>query len=164
MKKQMNAQLEELMPIMKLQIENGQSVRFSPQGVSMLPMLRQGVDSVVISKAPEQLKKYDLPLYQRENGQYVLHRIVETGDTYTCMGDNQFVKEYGVRQDQIIAVVTAFYRDERKYKTEDLRYQMYCRLWYHSRHFRHLWNRGWRWVRRKGSAVYTIICGQHGRR
>ena len=150
MKKQMNAQLEELMPIMKLQIANGQSVRFSPQGVSMLPMLRQGVDSVVISKAPEQLKKYDLPLYQRENGKYVLHRIVETGDAYTCMGDNQFVKEYGVRQDQIIAVVTAFYRDERKYKTEDLRYQMYCRLWYHSRHFRQLWQRGWRWVRRKG--------------
>ena len=30
-----------------------------PGGVSMLPMLRQGLDQVVLSPLPEKLKKYD---------------------------------------------------------------------------------------------------------
>ena len=64
----------------------GQSVRFSPRGVSMLPMLRQGRDSVVLSPAPKQLRKYDLPLYRRDDGSYVLHRVVKAGQTYACMG------------------------------------------------------------------------------
>ena len=83
-------QLEELMPIIRESLAAGNNVRFLPKGVSMLPMLRQGTDSVLLSPLPETLKKYDLPLYQRDNGQYVLHRIVKTGETYTCVGDNQF--------------------------------------------------------------------------
>lgn len=76
----------------------------------MLPMLRQGVDSVVLFPLPEKLKKYDLPLYQRDNGQYVLHRVVKSGASYTCIGDNQFDYETGLRHVQMIALVTAFYR------------------------------------------------------
>ena len=40
----------------------------------MLPMLREGKDSVVLSKISEPLRKYDVVLYQRRNGQYVLIR------------------------------------------------------------------------------------------
>ena len=148
MKKQMATDLNSLMPIILEHFASGTSVRFAPKGTSMLPMLRQDIDSVVISPVPEKLKKYDLPLYRRDNGQYTLHRIVEVGDTFVCMGDNQFRKEYGVRKDQMLAVVTAFYRGERKYTTDHLGYQVYCRLWYHSRHIRHLWRRGWGWLRR----------------
>lgn len=148
MKKQVNANLDVLMPVIHESFAAGKSVRFSPQGTSMLPMIRQNIDTVVISPIQGNLKKYDLPLYQRANGQYVLHRIVEVGETYTCMGDNQFVKEPGLQRSQMLAVVTAFYRGERKYTTEDLSYQIYCRLWYHSRHIRHFWRRGCGWLRR----------------
>ena len=82
--------LELLMPLIKERLAAGQSVRFSPKGTSMLPMLRQGIDSVVLSPLPKRLGKYDLPLYQRDNGQFVLHRIVAAEDSYTCIGDNQF--------------------------------------------------------------------------
>ena len=61
--------LEELMPLIRQQLEQGQPVKFSPQGTSMLPMLRQGRDSIVLSPVPAKLKKYDLPLYRRNNGQ-----------------------------------------------------------------------------------------------
>ena len=71
--------LEALMPLILEQLEAGKNVRFSPRGISMLPMLRQGVDSVVLSPLPSRLKKYDLPLYRRKSGQYVLHRVVEAG-------------------------------------------------------------------------------------
>ena len=76
-------------------------------------MLRQGIDSVELSKAPPKLKKYVIPLYRRNNGQYVFHRIVDVGETYICMGNAQFIKEYGIRDEQIIAVATSFNRGKR---------------------------------------------------
>ena len=52
--------LEQLMPLIRDSLAAGKTVRFSPRGISMLPMLRQGIDSVVLSPLPEKLKKYDL--------------------------------------------------------------------------------------------------------
>ena len=131
--------LDLLMPLIKERLAVGQSVRFGPKGTSMLPMLRQGIDNVVLSPLPGKLKKYDLPLYQRENGQYVLHRIVKAGDTYTCIGDNQFILEPDVRHDQMIGVVTAFYRGKRRVSVTGLAYRLYCRFWHISRTPRHFW-------------------------
>ena len=131
------------MPLFREQLACGQTVRFSPRGTSMLPMLRQGQDQVVLSPLPETLRRFDLPLYQRDNGQYVLHRIVEVRDGYyICLGDNQFEKEAGVRQDQMIAVVTAFYRNGKHHRVTDAGYRIYCRTWYYSRHLRRILRRG----------------------
>ena len=82
--KEVSVQLDAMMPLLREQLDVGQQVRFSPRGTSMLPMLRPGIDSVVLRPLPEKLKKYDLPLYQRKNGQYVLHRVICAEDTYTC--------------------------------------------------------------------------------
>ena len=141
-------QLDALMPLMQERLAAGQTVRFSPRGISMLPMLREGIDSIVLSPAPPKLKKYDLPLYQRSNGKYILHRVVETGDGYTCIGDNQFVFEYGVEHSQVLALVTAFYRGDRRWETSSVIYQIYCRFWHYSRPLRHFWRRGIGWLRR----------------
>ena len=141
--------LEQLLPLMQEHLENGNRVTFSPRGTSMLPMLREGRDTVTLSPLPGKLKKYDLPLYRRDDGQFVLHRIVEAGATYTCMGDNQFLREHGIRQDQLIGLVTAFQRDGKEYAVTDLRYRFYCRVWHYSRQLR----RGFRglrsWLRRR---------------
>ena len=136
------------MPLIQESLTGGLSVRFSPRGISMLPMLRQGIDSVVLSPAPETLKKYDLPLYQRDNGKYVLHRIVDAGATYTCVGDNQFQLETGVRRDQILALVTGFYRGETYHSVNEPAYRLYCRLWHCSRPLRRLLRRGVNFLRR----------------
>ena len=138
--------LEELMPLIREQLAEGKSVKFSPRGTSMLPMLRQGVDRVILSPLPEKLKKYDLPLYQRDNGQFVLHRVIKTGKTYTCMGDNQFTPEHGLRPDQMIAVVTAFCRGDNEIPVTAISYRIYCHLWYYSRPMRHLWRRSLAWL------------------
>ena len=143
-----SVQLEQLMPLIREQLAEGKTVRFSPRGTSMLPMLRQGIDSVVFSPLPEKLKKYDLPLYQRQNGQYVLHRIVKVGDTYTCIGDNQFAYEPELRHDQMIALVTEFYRGEKRHTVMELPYRLYCRLWHHSRWLRRIWRAGVRRLRK----------------
>lgn len=148
MEKQMNTKLEFLMPIIKKQLDEGKSVKFKPHGTSMLPMLRQGIDSIVLSPLPEKLNKYDLPLYQRANGQYVLHRIVDVGDTYTCIGDNQYVLEKGLTHNQMIAVVTEFYRGDKCYSCKKLSYKMYCVFWHKSRKLRHFIKRAVGWLRR----------------
>ena len=136
------------MPLIRERLEMGQSVRFSPRGTSMLPMLRQGIDSVVLSPLPERLSKYDLPLYRRDNGQYVLHRIVAVGETYTAVGDNQFDLEPGLRHGQMIALVTGFYRKDRFYAVTAPGYRLYCRYWHHSRPLRRFWRRAKGWLRR----------------
>ena len=138
-------QLEQLMPLFREKLEQGESVRFYPRGISMLPMLRQGIDSVVLSPLPERLKKYDLPLYRRENGQFVMHRIVKVGETITCIGDNQFCLEHGLKQEQMIGIVTAFYRGEKRHSVTEFGYGLYCRLWHYTRFPRHVF----RWCKRQ---------------
>lgn len=134
-------ELNNLMPLFRERLAAGQKIQFSPRGVSMLPMLRQGLDSVILSPVPEKLQKYDLPLYQRDDGKYILHRVVRVEDTYTCIGDNQFIYEHGLRHDQMIALVTAFTRGEREISVKNPGYRLYCRIWHHSRRARHFLRR-----------------------
>jgi hypothetical protein len=130
--------LDSLMPIIREQLEGGNSVTFSPRGVSMLPMLHQGRDTVTLSPIEGKLKKYDLPLYKRDNGKYVLHRIVSVKDGITCVGDNQFAFERGLREDQMIAVVTSFNRNGKEISTNSTGYKLYCRFWHHTRLLRRI--------------------------
>ena len=136
--------LEQIYPLMLERLAAGESVQFTPRGVSMRPMIYGDRDQVILSPAPARLRKYDVPLYRRANGQFVLHRIVKVGDAYTCIGDNQFDYEPGVRHDQIIAVTTGFIRNGKKYSVHSLSYWLYCRLWHLGRSVRKAY---WRIIR-----------------
>lgn len=140
--------LAELMPLLQERLAAGQPVHFSPNGTSMLPLLRQGRDGVTLGPLPPVLRKYDIVLYRRAGGQYVLHRIVAVGHSYTCMGDNQFDPEPGVQRGQMLAVVTALTRGGRRCSVSAPGYWLYCRLWHHSRPLRRLWCRGAALLRR----------------
>ncbi len=135
--------LEEMMPLILERLASGKTVKFTTRGTSMRPMLDNGKDQVILSPLPEKLKKYDLPLYRRDNGQFVLHRIVEVGETYTCVGDNQFELETGIRPDQMIAVATEFVRKDKHYTMKQMRYRIYCCLWHRSRPVRRFALRCW---------------------
>lgn len=124
----MRVSLAELLPVMEEQLAAGKAVRFGPKGISMLPMLRQGRDSVVLQKPPAKLKKYDLPLYRRPDGAFVLHRVVgEDHRGYITCGDNQTFREYGVTHKQVIGIVTGYYRDEEYISCDNPQYKRYCR-------------------------------------
>ena len=141
--------LDELMPLIREQLAANKCVKFSPRGTSMLPMLRQGIDHVVLSPLPRKLKKYDLPLYQRKDGQFVLHRVIKVGETYSCIGDNQFIVEHGLEHTQMIGLVTAFYRDKKEIPVTAFRYRIYCRMWHYSRPVRHFYRRAIGWLRKR---------------
>ena len=118
-------------------------------GRSMLPMLRQGKDTVELKKAPERLKKYDLPMYRGPGGKYVMHRIVDVKDDhYVCLGDNTYVYEK-VRREQIVAMVCAFYRGDRRISVEAPGYRLYCRFWCAAYPVRKLLRRAKHWLERR---------------
>lgn len=99
-------------------------------GHSMMPLLRQHKDLMIIEKPVGRLKKYDAPLYKRENGQYVLHRILKVREhDYVICGDHCWVKEYGITDRQIIGVLTAVVRDGKTIPVTDRRYLAYVHLW-----------------------------------
>ena len=136
--------LDDVIEIMIEKIEAGGKVTFTPNGTSMQPMLRDGEDVVVLEKPKGRLHLFDVPLYKRDNGQYVLHRVIDfcRDGSYVLCGDNQFVKERGIRDDQIIAVMTAFYRKGKPYRTDYLRYRIYVNFWYYTRPLRFLFSYG----------------------
>ena len=131
-----------LMPFLQERLAAGQNicyVRF--RGVSMLPMLRQGKDSVDLAPLPKRLKKYDLPVYLRSDGQYVMHRVIKVKENYyVCLGDNTIEYEY-IYPEQLIGVVCAFHRGEHKIEVNNFWYQMYCRVWWGIRPLRMLLKR-----------------------
>lgn len=99
-------------------------------GDSMMPFIKQGRDVLVISGVSGRLKKYDVPLYKRDSGQYVLHRILKVRDkTYVICGDNRWNREYGITDRQIIGVLTAVIRDGREIPATDWKYRLYVHLW-----------------------------------
>ena len=132
--------LEQLMPLIREQLERGKTVTFAPRGVSMLPLLRQGKDAVVLSPVESILNKNDIILYRRDNGRYILHRIVEVGPTYTCMGDNQTDPEYGVCRQQIIGVVSAVIRQNKRVEISKPAYRIYCAMLDVLRPMRRFWH------------------------
>lgn len=132
-----SVRLAHLMPLIKERLANGESVQFTPQGTSMRPLIFGGRDQVILSPLPKQLKKYDLPLYERDNGQYVLHRIVKVEENYTCIGDNQYTVETGVCHEQMIAITTAIIRNGKTYSVDHIGYKLYSRIWHISRPVRY---------------------------
>ena len=125
-------------------LQNGGEVNFTITGVSMQPMLRHRRDKVCLVKAEEKyLKKYDLPLFVRRNGNYILHRIVAVKPGgYVVSGDNQYLKEYPVLPSQVLGVVKGFWRDGNYISCADFRYRVYCRLWVFGYPVRCLYLRG----------------------
>lgn len=109
--------------------EKGMFIGF-PVGTSMWPMLRNRLDNIKLVKIDRPLKKNDVILYQRQNGQYVLHRIIKIKqDKYTLCGDNQWQKEEGITDDMIIAVMDGFYRKDKYISCDKLSYKFYYRFW-----------------------------------
>lgn len=123
--------LKDLEPLLLETLERGGCVKLPVTGTSNLPTLAPERDQVTLQKPMLPLKKGDLPLYKRDNGQYVLHRIVSVQEDgrYVCCGDHQWKKEKGIRPDQILGLTTVIFRKGREFSVENGRYRRWVRLW-----------------------------------
>ena len=94
-------------------------------GVSMMPMLRDRRDTIVVKRAEQRLKKYDVVLYRRGDS-YVLHRVIKVlPDSYVIRGDNCIAREYGIKDSDVLGVLCEFYRGERHIKVNKRSYRAY---------------------------------------
>ena len=117
--KKQKINLIEIYPIIKEKIDNGGTVKLPITGKSMRPLLVWGRDTVEIVKC-DKAKKGDIIFYLRDNGQFVLHRIIDTDENgYILCGDNQWVKEHGIQDRHIIAVVSLIERKGKVFAAEN---------------------------------------------
>lgn len=104
---------------------------YTCSGVSMLPLLRQHKDLFTIEKKQGRYEKFDVVLYKRPPKSYVLHRIVEVREKdYVILGDNCINKEYGIRDEDILGVMTSFVRNGKEYPVSHKGYRLYAVVWY----------------------------------
>ena len=97
-------------------------------GVSMVPMLRDRRDTIIVVKNEERLKKYDVALYKRGDS-YVLHRVVKVlPDSYIIRGDNCIAKEYGITDGDVLGKLNSFYRKEKEINMNGAAYKIYSRI------------------------------------
>ncbi|MBQ6894441.1 MAG: S24/S26 family peptidase [Clostridia bacterium] len=121
--------MHEIAPYIKEVISVGKEVRLTVTGFSMYPLLRGGSDDVILAK-PSEIKKYDVVLFERENGEYIFHRVIKLkGDILTIAGDNETKKEYPVSKDKVIASMKSFVRSGKTYSVNALWYKLYSRMW-----------------------------------
>ena len=93
------------------ELERHGKIIYPNVGDSMMPLIKQGRDVLVIERATLPLKKGDIPLYKRDNGQYVLHRIISArGGKYKICGDNRAWVEKGIEDRHIIGVLVGIIR------------------------------------------------------
>ena len=109
-----NITISDIYPIIEKTLCESGHVQLTVQGKSMTPTLKDGetVVSLISVEKADNLALGDIILFQRQNGKYVLHRIVGRNDkTWIICGDSQIQYEYISDDLMIKAVVEGYYRN-----------------------------------------------------
>lgn len=100
-------------------------------GCSMLPLLRQKRDILVIQKkeAGIRCKKYDVVLYKRQD-RYILHRVLKVLPYgYIIAGDNNTFVETDITDNMILGVMSKVIRNGKTITSESIGYRLYVHIW-----------------------------------
>lgn len=121
-------------------LNRGETLYYTNVGDSMMPLIKQGRDVLIIEPKPSgRLKKDDVPLYKRDSGQYVLHRIVKVRDEdYLIRGDNRYYTEKGIMDRHIIGLLTGIIRDGKVLSVTDADYLRYVEALHKSYPFKYV--------------------------
>lgn len=120
---------EVLFSVVEETVKNGGSIKMKIAGYSMYPLVTSRRDSVLLTKA-DKIKKGDVPLIKRDDGTFVLHRVVGIKNGYFKLrGDYEQKIEYPVNPKQAIAVAKGFYRKEKFISCDAFLYKLYTFFW-----------------------------------
>lgn len=122
--------LSEYDETIRLVLDSGGEFTIFPKGTSMLPLIVHQRDSVTLAKPSGDLRRGDIAFYLRDNGQYVLHRVIKSENgRYTMCGDNQVTPEAGIENRHIIGVVRRITRNGKPLTDRTLSYRLYKLIW-----------------------------------
>lgn len=134
--------------------EEGKTVSMLIAGSSMSPFLCHNRDYIYFTKPERELRRGDMVFYQRDSGQYVMHRIYrKTAEGYYMVGDAQTQIEGPLRRDQIFALVVKVKRKGKMIRPGDFWWEF----------FEHVWIRIIP-VRKLIEKVYSFFTGRGARR
>lgn len=128
------------LPDIVASLQSGKLVEFETHGFSMVPLLRDGGDRVILKKADKPLAVDDVVLCKTDDNRYVLHRVVSVDDGYTLKGDNSVLTEHCSGDSDIIGVAVAFIRKGKIIEATDKKYLFYVR---HRALFIKIWRLFW---------------------
>jgi len=123
--------MEELVPIFREQLENDKKVQFTPAGMSMRPMLDDKADRVFVERASkENVKKWDVVLFESDNGAYIMHRVVRLDDDgFITRGDNNCYNDKKQSYDALIGRVYQYEHKGKMHGVTDTSYRFYVIVW-----------------------------------
>ena len=127
--KEFRPSIAEISPLIEGLISSGKKVKLAVTGYSMCPLLINERDSVILEKA-ENIKKYDIVLFKRKSGKYVLHRVIKVKDGFFAIaGDNETKSEYPVEDKEAVAKVCSYERNGIAHSVDEKWFKAYSRLW-----------------------------------
>ena len=111
-------------------VEEGKEVSMLIAGSSMAPFLVHQRDYIYFKKPERNLRKGDMVFFERNNGQYVMHRIWKVKpDGYYIVGDAQNEIEGPVREEQIFAIITKVRRKNQWIAPGDFWWEFFEHIW-----------------------------------
>jgi hypothetical protein len=103
---------QDFFPLVRETLRNGQKVKFTVSGNSMLPWIADNRDQVLLTGTQgKQLRPGDIILFRNHNDRYIMHRIMKKEpEGYHTIGDACLFEDGPVQPADIIGVVEKIYR------------------------------------------------------
>lgn len=120
----------EYVSVLRELAEEGRVVSMLVVGSSMSPFLCHKRDYIYFTKPDRELRRGDMVFYQRDTGQYVMHRIYKRKkDDYYMVGDAQTQIEGPLRGDQIFARIIKVKRKGRIIEPGNFWWEFFEHVW-----------------------------------
>ena len=121
---------QEYVAMLRELVEQGHEVNLRIAGNSMLPFLLHQRDVVYVTQPDRPLKVGDIVFYQRQNGQFIMHRICRIrNDDYYTVGDAQQLIEGPLDREQIFGLVTKVCRKGKLIGPGSFWWEFFARVW-----------------------------------
>lgn len=120
-----------MFPLISEILSQGQCAKITVTGNSMFPFLRDGIDSVELTKGSfQQLSRGDIVMIRRTSGEYIMHRIIRKEINFFFMvGDAQQWVEGPLYPEQVVAIVTAIWRKDKRIDCSNRWWRCLTNLW-----------------------------------
>lgn len=112
-------------------LASGKLLHIKPEGISMLPLIKAGRDSVYIGGTTfADVKKGDIILYRNEHHLLVLHRLVKkTPTAFYTVGDNQLVSAGPYYKEALLGKMIGMERKGKYHDSRQPSMRLYGKLW-----------------------------------
>lgn len=112
-------------------VDQGKTVPLVITGNSMSPFMIHERDSILIGPITRPLRKGDMAMFRRRNGQFVMHRIcrVDSEGRFYFVGDAQTQIEGPIDREQVRGLITAVRRKGVWIREGDFWWEFFEHVW-----------------------------------